>query len=128
MQINENSYGSLTTNQSNYNRIVNNNINLNKKKPKKIFQINQNVEVFNIESYKELNKKLTYNEEEGFAEFLKENTNFKLFKDDFKGNICLDSNLSNVRNYNGVKIKSGNFWNPNVMKRNVDHQCCCIIL
>ena len=128
MQINENSYGSLPTNQSNYNGIVNNNINLNKKKPEKMVKFNQNVEIYNIESYKELNKELTYNEEEGLAEFLKENPNFKLFNVDFKRHFDHDSNLSYVRNYNSVNSQFGYCRNPNTMRKNVDPQCCCIIL
>ena len=128
MKINDNSYGSLPTNQSNYNGIVNNNINLNKIKPEKNFKFNQNVEVYNIESYKALNKELTYNEEEGLAELLKENPNFKLFNDDFKRHLSQDSNSNNTRNYNSVNSQFGNFRNPNAMRRNVDPQCCCIIL
>ena len=70
----------------------------------------------------------TYNEEEGLAELLKENPNFKLFNDDFKRHLSQDSNSNNTRNYNSVNSQFGNFRNPNAMRRNVDPQCCCIIL
>ena len=125
--------GSLPTNQNNYNAIINNNFGgynnmnyINRRKVRQNVKFNQNVEIYDIESYKELNKLLTYDEEEGIKELLKEDPNIKLYGDYRKHDNNSNTNTSTrtSSNYNPF----GNFRNPNATRRRVDPKCCCILL
>ena len=114
---NENSLSSFPThqnsNQLNYNSI---NVNMVKgKKTSKNVKFNDRVIVYSVESYKELNKLLTYDEMEGFAEFFRENP----------------FGYNGFRLYNKTNNKNNNFGfvgNPNATKRNINNQCCCNII
>ena len=133
MQKYVNSYGEIPTNQNNYNIIANNNYingnnanNINKIKTKKKVKINPNVEIYNIESYKELNKLLTYDEEEGIRELLKDDPNFKIYNDYARHNSQKSDN-SKTKSKASTYDPFGNFANPNARRKNVKPECCCLL-
>ena len=121
MNKNENSFYSLPT--SHNSNLGINNIpklkNINEKKSLKTVTFNDTVVIYSVESYKELNKKLCYNEEEGLAEFYKE------FPSEYNARIYGKYYNNNNNNYNKY---FGGFRNPNVTRRNVDPECCCNIM
>ena len=118
MKENDNLNITFPTNQNNNNKgLKSQQLNSRKKRVK----WNEKVEIYDIESYKELNKLLTYDVEEGLKEYLEENPNYKLFGDNHKGKN-LDESIKK-KNYNPF----GNFSNPNAMRRNIKNECCCIL-
>ena len=111
---NENSFSSFPTLQ-NSNELNNNEISVNTIKEKKIsknVKFNDQVVVYSVESYKDLNKLLTYNEEEGLAEFYRDNP----------------FGYDGFRLYNRKNNNFGFVRNPNVTRRNINNQCCCSII
>ena len=110
----DNSFLSFPTNQ-NSNEFINNGYNVktpNGKKGAKKVKFNDTVVIYNVESYKDLNKKLCYNEEEGLAEFYRE---FPFGYNNGKG-------FGPFGKYQGPTIR-----NPNVTRKNVNSECCNII-
>lgn len=86
----------------------------NEKKATKKVQFNDTVVIYNVESYKQHNKEFCYDEQEGFEEFSKE------FPDYF---------ARRFNNYNNNQNTYSNAYrNPNVTRKYVDPECCCIIL
>ena len=119
MNKNENSFSSLPTSH-NSNIGINKGINLkniNKKRQLKAVSFKDTVIIYDVESYKELNKKLCFNEEEGLAEFYKE------FPSEYNSKLL--NKYSDKNNYNKY---FGGFRNPNATRRNVDPECCCNIM
>ena len=114
MEIKDNSFPSFPTYQ-NSNELINyrNHLNTPQKVKKDIKKVNFNdtVVIFNVESYKDHNKKFCYSEEEGLAEFYKE---FPYGYNNGKGYGHFDRYFGGVRN-------------PNVTRKNVDAECCCIM-
>ena len=110
----DNSFLSFPTNQ-NSNEFINNGYNANTPKGKKVakkVKFNDTVVIYNVESFKDLNKKLCYNEEEGLAEFYRE---FPFGYNNGKG-------FGPFGKYQGSTIR-----NPNVTRKNVNSECCSII-
>ena len=98
---------------ANNNYINGNNANyINKNTIKKEIKINPNVEIYNVDSYKELNKLLTYDENEGIKELLKENPNFKIYND-YARNNSLKSDNSKTKSKASTYDPFGNYGNPN---------------
>ena len=91
--------------------------NMNEKRQLKTVTFKDTVIIYDVESYKEHNKKFCFNEEEGLAEFYKE------FPSEY--NSRLFSKYSDKNNFNRY---FGGFRNPNVTRRNVDPECCCNIM
>ena len=104
----ESSFSSILT-YPNSNDMISNENYIKRKNEKKV-TFNNKIEIFDVESYKALNKKLTFNEEEGLAELQKS------LPYGFNGKFF---GLSQ-------KYFSTNA-NPNC-RRNVDPECCCLII
>ena len=119
MNKNENSFSSLPTSHNSNIGISNgqNLKNINEKRQLKTVTFKDTVIIYDVESYKEHNKKFCFNEEEGLAEFYKE------FPSEY--NSRLFSKYSDKNNFNRY---FGGFRNPNVTRRNVDPECCCNIM
>ena len=108
MNNNQSSLTSIQTNPNSIEVINNNN------KQGKTVSFNETIEIHHVESYKDHNKKLTYNEEEGLAEFYK--------------SLPFGHNGKVFGPFNKYFIKNSVYnTNPNYRK-NVDPDCCCIII
>ena len=104
----ESSFSSVLT-YPNSNEMISNENSIKRKNGKKV-TFNDKIEIYDVESYKMLNKKLTFNEEEGLAELKKSNPN------GFNGKFFGLSEKYFTTNSN-----------PN-FRRNVDPECCCLII
>ena len=108
---------SFSTN-SNSNRMIINRIkkNLpNEKKEEKKVRFNEIIVIYNVESYKQHNKEFTYDEEKGYEEFTREFPNY--FANQY-------NQYKNNKYFNGIKA----YGNPNVTRKYVDPDCCCIVI
>ena len=112
MNINDGSLASIQT-YPNSNE-ANSNDNFIKTKKGKNVSFNETIIFYNVESYKDHNKKFTYNEEEGLAEFYK--------------SLPFGHNNKVFGPFNKYFIKNAVYnTNPN-LRKNVDPDCCCIIM
>lgn len=112
MNKNDGSLSSIQT-YPNSNEVTNNEISQKRKKGK-IVSFNETIVIYNVESYKEHNKKFTYNEEEGLSEFYK--------------SLPFGHNTKLFGPFNKTFVKNTVInTNPNY-RRNVDPDCCCIII
>ena len=118
-------------NKQNSNTFLKSNINVNNNIPAKkhkVVKFDDNVVIYNVESYKELNKKFCYNEEEALANYYGiqsyENTHFNDYKFLYE-----NKNNNNYNNYNyNYNNYNKNYYNATKHKKKSNSECSCIIL